>query len=78
MADLGGPPASFVLTAELDPLRDEGIVYAWRMLQAGVSVELHNLDGVVHGFGSLPITVARRWADAQVEAPRRALVPARA
>jgi acetyl esterase/lipase len=69
--DLSGLPPAFVLTAELDPLRDEGLDYARRMLEAGVSVELHNVADVVHGFGSLPVAIARRWAAAQVEALRR-------
>jgi acetyl esterase/lipase len=34
---------------ELDPLRDEGIRYAARLLEAGVSVELHNYPGTFHG-----------------------------
>jgi acetyl esterase/lipase len=34
---------------EFDPLRDEGILYAMAMLQAGVSVELHSYAGTFHG-----------------------------
>ncbi|HEX3782873.1 MAG TPA: alpha/beta hydrolase [Pseudonocardiaceae bacterium] len=47
--DLSGLPAAYVATAEFDPLRDEGITYALRLLQAGVSVELHQWAGTFHG-----------------------------
>jgi acetyl esterase len=48
-ADLGGLPSAYVATAEFDPNRDEGIDYARRLLEAGVSVELHQWAGTFHG-----------------------------
>jgi acetyl esterase len=48
-ADLRRLPPAYITTAELDPLRDEGIIYAMRLLEAGVSVELHNYAGTFHG-----------------------------
>ncbi|WP_407107532.1 alpha/beta hydrolase [Rhodococcus aetherivorans] len=49
-ADLTGLPPTYLTVNELDPLRDEGLVYAQRLLQAGVRVELHCWPGVFHGF----------------------------
>jgi acetyl esterase len=48
-ADLSGLPPAYIATAEFDPVRDEGITYALRLLQAGVSVELHQWPGTFHG-----------------------------
>ncbi|NVI86418.1 alpha/beta hydrolase [Actinomadura sp. BRA 177] len=48
-ADLSGLPPAYVSAAEFDPLRDEDIGYALRLLQAGVSVELHQWPGTFHG-----------------------------
>jgi|AMFO01.1.fsa_nt_gi Esterase/lipase len=52
--DLSGLPPAYVSTMEFDPLRDEGILYALGMLQAGVSVELHSYAGTFHGSAMLP------------------------
>ena len=52
--DLAGLPPAYVSTMEFDPLRDEGIDYATRLLQAGVSTELHSYPGTFHGSGLVP------------------------
>jgi len=46
---LEGLPPAYVATMQFDPMRDEGILYALRLLQAGVSVELHSSPGTFHG-----------------------------
>ena len=47
--DLSGLPPAYIATAEFCPNRDEDILYALRLLQAGVSVELHQWAGTFHG-----------------------------
>ena len=72
--DLAGLPPAYVSTAENDPLRDEGIAYALGMLQAGVSVELHQFPGTFHGSALVPTAaVSRRAAQEASVVLRRAL-----
>jgi acetyl esterase len=51
-ADLSGLPPSYVITAEYDPLRDEGKVFADRLAEAGVAVRHVRYPDANHGFMS--------------------------
>jgi len=51
--DLHGVAPAVVLTAEFDPLRDEGRAYAARLEGAGVPVVRMQYDGLIHGFVGL-------------------------
>lgn len=54
----GLPPAT-ILTAEFDPLRDEGEAYGERLRAAGVPVSVHRYEGQIHGFLGMTVAVER-------------------
>ena len=73
--DLAGLPPAFVLTAEFDPLRDQGEAYARRLEAAGVPVDARRYGGVFHGFFGMRdlMDPAREAFDDVTKALRRAL-----
>lgn len=66
---LTGVAPALVITAEFDPLRDQGIAYAQRLAADGVEVTHTNYEGMVHAFFQLgPLVDAARQAVTQVAA----------
>jgi acetyl esterase len=73
--DLSGLPPALVVTAEFDPLRDQGAAYAARLREAGVDARYLPVDGMIHGFLQMGgvIDKAREVLDECADAVRVAL-----
>ena len=66
-ADLHDLPPAFVITAECDPLRDDGEAYADRLRELGIPARYKRYPGMFHGFMSFPGVLpeaAQAFADA--------------
>lgn len=73
--DLSGLPPAHIVTAECDPLRDEGKAYATRLREAGVPTTYVEYPGMVHGFTGMAmlIPMGRTAIDDMSAALRKAL-----
>ncbi len=65
---LDGMPPAYVETAEFDCLHDDGVLYAERLIQSGVSAVLNNTKGTMHGFDIVLYSpIVRECADRRVD-----------
>ena len=56
-------PESLVIIAGRDPLRDEGLAYAQKLLDAGVEVKVHNFEQMIHAFMNIEDLVPEECAE---------------
>jgi acetyl esterase/lipase len=75
MADVSGLPPTYVMAAQHDPLRDEALDYARRLVSASVEVDLRLVSAAYHGFDAVvpAAAISLRESNAYIEALARAL-----
>jgi acetyl esterase len=63
--DLSRLPSATVITAQYDPLKDEGDAYARRLTDAGIATDHQVADGMIHGFFGMTPAVpdAMKWVN---------------
>ena len=78
-ASLAGLPPTTIVTAQFDPLRDEGEAYARKLVEAGVAVEMHRFPDQIHGFLNIVGVgrTSRRAVEQIADALRRGLTGVR-
>ncbi len=57
--NLKNQPDTLIITAQYDPLRDEGEAYGYRLREFGNNVEIHRVKDAIHGFFSTPINTTQ-------------------
>lgn len=72
-ANLNGLPSTTIITAEIDPLHDDGVILARKLKAAGVKVDSKNYEGVTHEFFGMALLVpeakaAQAYASDQLKA----------
>ncbi|MFE3504284.1 alpha/beta hydrolase [Kitasatospora sp. NPDC059146] len=72
--ELAGLPPAFVGVCEYDPLRDEGLDFALRLIRAGVTTQLVHYPGTFHASIGIDSAVSRRMVDEQLAVLRRGLL----
>jgi len=71
--DLSGLPPAYVTTCQFDPLRDEGLIYTLRLIQAGVPTEVNHYPGTFHGSHLVKAGISDRMIAHHTAALRRGL-----
>ena len=68
-----GVPATYIETAEFDSLRDGALIYADKLRENGIPVEIHNTKGTVHGYDMmLKSSVVKELVEKRIDFMRRA------